>query len=117
MYGKAGQYQLDVGFVSGYGADSNKADEDGPKEKLADHQQLSGKVATVRLAASCDVCTTCRYIYWYNIGAAAIANEKPNVKWDDVAGLQQAKDKLKEAVILPLKFPQFFIGVFLTRGN
>lgn len=36
--------------------------------------------------------------------------EKPNVKWDDVAGLQGAKDALKEAVILPVKFPQFFTG-------
>lgn len=36
--------------------------------------------------------------------------EKPNVKWDDVAGLELAKDALKEAVILPVKFPQFFTG-------
>jgi len=40
----------------------------------------------------------------------AIVTEKPNVKWDDVAGLQQAKEALKEAVILPVKFPQFFTG-------
>ena len=36
--------------------------------------------------------------------------EKPNVKWDDVAGLEGAKDLLKEAVILPYKFPQLFTG-------
>jgi vacuolar protein-sorting-associated protein 4 len=36
--------------------------------------------------------------------------EKPNVKWDDVAGLEGAKEALKEAVILPVKFPQFFTG-------
>lgn len=40
----------------------------------------------------------------------AIVREKPNVKWDDVAGLQNAKEALKEAVILPLKFPQLFVG-------
>lgn len=40
----------------------------------------------------------------------AIVTEKPNVKWDDVAGLEGAKDALKEAVILPVKFPQFFTG-------
>jgi len=40
----------------------------------------------------------------------AILTEKPNVKWDDVAGLEGAKDALKEAVILPVKFPQFFTG-------
>ena len=31
-------------------------------------------------------------------------------QWDDVAGLEGAKDSLKEAVILPVKFPQFFTG-------
>lgn len=34
--------------------------------------------------------------------------EKPNVKWSDVAGLQGAKDALKEAVIMPLRFPSMF---------
>lgn len=32
------------------------------------------------------------------------------MKWDDVAGLEGAKEALKEAVILPVKFPQFFTG-------
>lgn len=31
-------------------------------------------------------------------------------QWDDVAGLEGAKDALKEAVILPIQFPQFFTG-------
>lgn len=32
------------------------------------------------------------------------------MKWDDVAGLEGAKDALKEAVILPARFPQLFTG-------
>ncbi|KAJ5795663.1 uncharacterized protein N7518_004203 [Penicillium psychrosexuale] len=40
----------------------------------------------------------------------AILSEKPNVKWEDVAGLENAKDALKEAVILPIKFPHLFTG-------
>ncbi|KAL4068967.1 AAA-domain-containing protein [Scleroderma citrinum] len=40
----------------------------------------------------------------------AILSEKPNVKWDDVAGLEGAKASLKEAVILPIKFPHLFTG-------
>ncbi|KAJ1939060.1 Vacuolar protein sorting-associated protein 4 [Linderina macrospora] len=40
----------------------------------------------------------------------AILSEKPNVHWDDVAGLDGAKESLKEAVILPIKFPQLFTG-------
>jgi len=40
----------------------------------------------------------------------AIVVEKPNVKWSDVAGLESAKEALKEAVILPIKFPHLFTG-------
>ena len=40
----------------------------------------------------------------------AIVMETPNVKWDDVAGLESAKESLKEAVILPIKFPHLFTG-------
>lgn len=40
----------------------------------------------------------------------AIVVETPNVKWSDVAGLEQAKEALKEAVILPTKFPHLFQG-------
>ncbi|CDO71750.1 hypothetical protein BN946_scf184920.g34 [Trametes cinnabarina] len=40
----------------------------------------------------------------------AIVTEKPNVKWEDVAGLESAKESLKEAVILPIKFPHLFTG-------
>ncbi|RKP35206.1 AAA-domain-containing protein [Dimargaris cristalligena] len=42
--------------------------------------------------------------------AGAILNETPNVHWDDVAGLEGAKEALKEAVILPIKFPHLFTG-------
>ncbi|XP_052862165.1 vacuolar protein sorting-associated protein 4-like [Anopheles cruzii] len=40
----------------------------------------------------------------------SIVVEKPNVKWSDVAGLEGAKTALKEAVILPIKFPHMFTG-------
>mmetsp|Transcript_25131 Transcript_25131/g.59727 ORF Transcript_25131/g.59727 Transcript_25131/m.59727 type:complete len:452 (+) Transcript_25131:191-1546(+) len=42
--------------------------------------------------------------------AGAIVQEKPNVKWDDVAGLDAAKESLKETVIMPTRFPQLFVG-------
>ena len=40
----------------------------------------------------------------------AILTDKPNIKWEDVAGLEGAKEALKEAVILPIKFPHLFSG-------
>lgn len=40
----------------------------------------------------------------------AILQEKPDVHWSDIAGLDGAKEALKEAVILPIKFPQLFTG-------
>ncbi|KAL6731049.1 hypothetical protein Aduo_001960 [Ancylostoma duodenale] len=46
--------------------------------------------------------------------SGAIVMEKPNVKWSDIAGLETAKEALKEAVILPIKFPQLFTG---TRSD
>jgi vacuolar protein-sorting-associated protein 4 len=40
----------------------------------------------------------------------AIVTDKPNVKWTDIAGLENAKKALQEAVILPIKYPQLFVG-------
>ena len=40
----------------------------------------------------------------------AILVERPNVSWDDVAGLETAKALTKEAVLLPLRYPQLFTG-------
>ncbi|ODV95365.1 hypothetical protein PACTADRAFT_50099 [Pachysolen tannophilus NRRL Y-2460] len=42
--------------------------------------------------------------------SGSILSEKPDVKWEDIAGLEAAKDALKEAVILPVKFPHLFTG-------
>ena len=42
-----------------------------------------------------------------------IVTGKPNVKLDDVIGLDEEKQTLKELVILPLKFPDLFAGKLL----
>lgn len=42
--------------------------------------------------------------------AGQIVTEKPNIKWDDVAGLNSAKEMLQETVVLPTRFPQLFTG-------
>ena len=40
-----------------------------------------------------------------------IVQRNPNVSWDSVAGLEEPKKLLKEAVILPLIMPDFFKGI------
>ncbi|KAI8396069.1 AAA-protein family signature [Nakaseomyces glabratus] len=70
-----------AGSGSGSGSGSGKGDED-----TEDGKKLRGALS------------------------GAILSEKPNVKWEDVAGLEGAKEALKEAVILPVKFPHLFKG-------
>ncbi|MBN3271007.1 KTNA1 protein, partial [Polyodon spathula] len=40
-----------------------------------------------------------------------IISQNPNVKWDDIADLGEAKKLLKEAVVLPMWMPEFFKGI------
>uniref|UniRef100_A0AAR2IX80 Katanin p60 ATPase-containing subunit A-like 2 n=1 Tax=Pygocentrus nattereri TaxID=42514 RepID=A0AAR2IX80_PYGNA len=35
----------------------------------------------------------------------------PNVHWDDIIGLEDAKRLVKEAVVYPIKYPQLFTGI------
>ena len=49
------------------------------------------------------------------VGAEASADnpflkDVSGVTWDDVAGLQQAKTALQEAAVIPIRFPQLFVG-------
>lgn len=45
-----------------------------------------------------------------NINSTMIDANNLNVTWDDVAGLDKAKETIKEAVILPLRFPKLYTG-------
>uniref|UniRef100_A0A3Q1CZD7 Katanin p60 ATPase-containing subunit A-like 2 n=2 Tax=Amphiprion ocellaris TaxID=80972 RepID=A0A3Q1CZD7_AMPOC len=35
----------------------------------------------------------------------------PNVRWEDIIGLEDAKRLVKEAVVYPIKYPQLFTGI------
>lgn len=41
---------------------------------------------------------------------ASIFCDNPNVRWDDVAGLPDAKRLLREAVVYPMRYPTLFTG-------
>ena len=40
-----------------------------------------------------------------------IINANPNVRFTDIVGLPDAKRLLKEAVLMPMKYPHFFQGI------
>ncbi|KAJ3704287.1 hypothetical protein LUZ61_007992 [Rhynchospora tenuis] len=40
-----------------------------------------------------------------------VLDNSPGVRWDDVAGLSEAKRLLEEAVVLPLLMPEYFQGI------
>jgi SpoVK/Ycf46/Vps4 family AAA+-type ATPase len=43
-----------------------------------------------------------------------VLDSTPGVRWDDVAGLSEAKRLLEEAVVLPLWMPEYFQVIFAT---
>ena len=75
------------------GKGGGKQHEDDDKDANSDNKELSEDDKKLRGALD-----------------SVVVSEKPNVKWDDVAGLDGAKESLKEAVIMPVKFPQLFTG-------
>ena len=42
--------------------------------------------------------------------APSVVTENPNISWDSIAGLESVKDTLKQVVVMPIKFPQLFVG-------
>jgi katanin p60 ATPase-containing subunit A1 len=40
-----------------------------------------------------------------------VVQKKPNIHWDDIADLHDAKRSLAEAVVLPMWFPDYFKGI------
>uniref|UniRef100_A0A3Q3XCH5 Katanin p60 ATPase-containing subunit A1 n=1 Tax=Mola mola TaxID=94237 RepID=A0A3Q3XCH5_MOLML len=40
-----------------------------------------------------------------------IVSRNPNIRWDDIADLEDAKKLLREAVVLPMWMPDFFKGI------
>jgi len=39
---------------------------------------------------------------------SAIITAKPNIRWDDIAGLMPAKHELQRAIVFPARFPNLY---------
>ena len=52
-----------------------------------------------------------------NILEKEMLSKHPNVPWSDIAGLNQAKSLLQEAVILPILMPDYFQGIQFTKNS
>jgi vacuolar protein-sorting-associated protein 4 len=92
----------DDGTGRGNSRDNKNEDESGDPDRKRMMQKFEGKF---------------HYIYLFSTNIfrsltmlGAIVTD-PNVSFADVIGLEQAKEALKEAVILPVKFPQLFQGI------
>jgi vacuolar protein-sorting-associated protein 4 len=48
--------------------------------------------------------------------ASTILIEKPSVSWESVIGLETAKETLEQVIILPLRFPDLFVGIKPWKG-
>jgi katanin p60 ATPase-containing subunit A1 len=46
------------------------------------------------------------FIISHNTIARDIIRGSPNVKWESIKGLENAKRLLKEAVVMPIKYPK-----------
>ena len=49
-----------------------------------------------------------------------VLETSPGVRWDDIAGLTEAKRLLEEAVVLPLWMPEYFqvlVTILLKLNN
>lgn len=46
-----------------------------------------------------------------------ILQKNPNIRWDDIADLHEAKRLLEEAVVLPMWMPEYFKVCLITYFN
>ncbi|XP_059563217.1 katanin p60 ATPase-containing subunit A-like 2 [Myotis daubentonii] len=85
------------GATSELGSNSFECDPDPAERLLKPLSAFIGMNSEMRELAA----VVSRDIYLHN----------PNIKWDDIIGLDAAKQLVKEAVVYPIKYPQLFTGI------
>ncbi len=87
-----------------------------PDLKLKEDEPLSQDVLNKLQVTNKDFREALRYVQPSAMREVLV--ESPNVKWDDIGGLQEVKQELKEAIEWPLKYPDSFkkIGIRPPKG-
>ena len=88
--------------------DPNKYNVDAYKKKVEEYTEIMEKVKKKKVAEPEGGKKDSEDDKLQKQLSGTLITETPNVKWEDVAGLEKAKEALKEAVVLPIKFPQLF---------
>lgn len=87
-----------------------------PKIKLDNEEQIPPEILDKLIVKHSDFMDALKLVRPSAMREVLV--EAPNVNWDDVGGLEQLKQDLKEAVEWPLKHPETFVrmGIRPSRG-
>ena len=88
--------------------DPNKYNVDAYKKKVEEYTEIMEKVKKKKVAEPEGGKKDSEDDKLQKQLSSALIKESPNIKWEEIAGLEKAKEALKEAVVLPIKFPQLF---------
>lgn len=56
---------------------------------------------------------SCSCVYDELVCFRDIIRGNPNIKWESIKGLENAKKLLKEAVVMPIKYPTYVLHCYL----
>ena len=106
--------QLDGGLVVGTSIGGRKSSTNDPSCSPVQNAAAPGADFfdnAVRKALPCGPGVDAEYRELASIISRDIVSRNPNVSWTDIIGLPEAKRLIKEAVVMPMRYPQLFTGL------
>lgn len=117
--------QLDISGVSGTSitTQKNKAEQPHGKKTIVDYKAILSNTLKTEYMSNIDSSErmlkplagyaglTGEFRDLAAVVTRDIYLENPNVYWDDIIGLDEAKRLVKEAVVYPIRYPQLFTGI------
>ncbi|XP_059395181.1 katanin p60 ATPase-containing subunit A-like 2 isoform X1 [Carassius carassius] len=77
----------------------------------SDMKELAVVISRIHTQAGTCIIEELHFIFLSCLSIKDIYLHNPNVRWDDIIGLEAAKRLVKEAVVYPIKYPQLFTGI------